>query len=111
MSEIQFDINVANGISIDIANDVLPVLWMEVYHFCVYQSESLLHAEIKLFKNLSIKSLISVACTSTFLFNRLSIGSSSYVVVKHLASGARGPGFDSRFRQYNFRDWLSPASK
>ena len=32
------------------------------------------------------------------------------VVVKLLACGARGPGFDSRSRCYDFRDWLSPAS-
>ena len=28
-----------------------------------------------------------------------------------LACGARGPRFDSRFRHYDIRDWLSPASK
>ena len=39
------------------------------------------------------------------------LGSSGGVVVKLLACGARGPGFDSRSRRYNFRDWLSPASK
>ena len=32
------------------------------------------------------------------------------VAVKVLAK-ARGLGFDSRFRRYDFRDWLSPASK
>ena len=32
-------------------------------------------------------------------------------VVKLLACGARGPGFDSLPRHLNFRDWLSPASK
>ena len=32
-------------------------------------------------------------------------------MVKLLALGARGPGFDSRSQRYNFRDWLSPASK
>ena len=47
MSKIQFDVNVANGVAVDVANDVLPVWWMEVYPFRVYQSESLLHAEIK----------------------------------------------------------------
>ena len=46
MSEIHFDINVANGVAIDVANDVLPVWWMEVNPFRVNQSESLLHAEI-----------------------------------------------------------------
>ena len=46
MSEIQFDVNVANGV----ANDVLPVWWMEVYPFRINQSESMLHAEIKWFK-------------------------------------------------------------
>ena len=31
-------------------------------------------------------------------------------MVKLLACGARGPGFDSRSRRYDFRDLLSPAS-
>ena len=38
-------------------------------------------------------------------------GSSGGRVVKLLACGARGPGFDSPPRHLNFRDWLSPASK
>ena len=38
-------------------------------------------------------------------------GSSGCVVVKLLACGARGTGFDSRSRRYNFRDWLFHASK
>ena len=42
MSEIQFDVNVAKGVAIDVANHVLPVWWMEVYPFRVNQSESLL---------------------------------------------------------------------
>ena len=33
------------------------------------------------------------------------------VVVQLLACGVRGPGFDFRSRRYDFRDWLSPASK
>ena len=37
-------------------------------------------------------------------------GSSGGVVVKLLACGAGGPGFDSRSRRNDFRDWLSPAS-
>ena len=32
-------------------------------------------------------------------------------VVKFLACGARGLGFNSGSRRYNFRDWLYPASK
>ena len=52
MSEIQFDVNVANGVAIDVANDVLPVWLMEVYPFRVNQSESLLHAELHLPKKL-----------------------------------------------------------
>ena len=39
------------------------------------------------------------------------LGSSGGVVVKLLACGARVPGFDSWSCRYNFRDWLSPASK
>ena len=45
----QFDVNVANGFAIDVANDVLPVWWMEVYPFRFNQSKSLLHAEIERF--------------------------------------------------------------
>ena len=45
MSEIQFYVNIANGVAIDIANDILPFSWMEVYPFRVNQSESLLHAK------------------------------------------------------------------
>ena len=26
-------VNVANGVAIDVANDVLPIYWMEVYPF------------------------------------------------------------------------------
>ena len=44
---IKFDVNVANGVVIDVANDVLPVWWLEVYPFRFNQSKSLLHAEIK----------------------------------------------------------------
>ena len=41
----------------------------------------------------------------------LEIGSSGGVVVKLLACGAIGPGFNSLSPRYNFRDWLSPTSK
>ena len=37
MSKIQFDVNVANGVAIDDANDVLPLWWMEAYAFRVNQ--------------------------------------------------------------------------
>ena len=40
-------VKVANGVAIDVAYDVLPVWWMEVYPFHFNQSISLLHAEIK----------------------------------------------------------------
>ena len=39
-------VNVANSVAIDVANDVLPVCWMEVYPFCINQSKSLFHAAI-----------------------------------------------------------------
>ena len=42
MPTIKFDVNVANGVVIDVANDVLSV-----YPFRFNQSQSLLHAEIK----------------------------------------------------------------
>ena len=35
----EFDVNVANGVAIDVANDVLP-WWMEVYPFRFNQSKS-----------------------------------------------------------------------
>ena len=43
----EFDINFANGVAIGVANDVLPVWWMEVYPFRFNQSKLLLHAEMK----------------------------------------------------------------
>ena len=49
MPKIQFDVNLIYGVAIDIANDVLPVWWMEVYPFHLNQSKSLLHAKIKWF--------------------------------------------------------------
>ena len=39
------------------------------------------------------------------------LGSGGGRVVKLLACGARGQGFDSPPCHLNFRDWLSPASK
>ena len=30
MSKIQFEVDVANGVAIDVANDVFPVLWIEL---------------------------------------------------------------------------------
>ena len=47
MSKIQFDVNVAKDVAIDVAENILPVWWMEVYPFRFNQSESLLHAELK----------------------------------------------------------------
>ena len=47
MSLNEFDVNVANGVAIDVANDGLPVWLMEVCPFRFNQSKSLLHAEIK----------------------------------------------------------------
>ena len=49
MSKIQFDVNVANSVAIDVANDVLSVKWMEVHPFRFNQSKSLSHSEIKSF--------------------------------------------------------------
>ena len=57
MSQIQFDVDVANSIAIDVANDILPALWMEVYPFPFNQSKSLLHTEIKWHAYLLIISL------------------------------------------------------
>ena len=55
-------------------------------------------------------------CVSHGMWYNLSLNtsvcrSSSCVVVKLLACGARGPEIYSQSHRYNFRDWLSPASK
>ena len=39
-------VNVSNDVDIDVANDVLPVKWMEVYPFSIHQLKSLFHAAI-----------------------------------------------------------------
>ena len=41
MSKIQFDVNVAKNIIIDVANDELPVQWNKVYLLHLSQSRSL----------------------------------------------------------------------
>ena len=51
ISKIQFDVDVAYGVAFYVANDVLPVWWMEVYPFRFRQSKSLLHAEIMLLRD------------------------------------------------------------
>ena len=43
----ELDVNVANCVTIIVANDILLVWWMEVYPFRFNQSKSLLHAENK----------------------------------------------------------------
>ena len=53
-----------------------------------------------------IRNTLSISLT-----DRPSRGSSGGRVVKLLACGARGQGFDSPPPHLNFRDWLSPASK
>ena len=52
MLKIQFDVNIANGVAIDVPIDVLLVWLMEVYLFRINQSKYLLHAEIKWLKDL-----------------------------------------------------------
>ena len=61
---------------------------------------------------------LSMCCSNTGVWRCSPLGtwprwfwSSGGVVVKCLACGARGPWLDSRSRRYEFRDWLSPASK
>ena len=46
----------------------------------------------------------------TFGSLNIVVRSSGGVMVKILACRARGPGFNSRSRCYNFSGWLSPAS-
>ena len=43
MPKNQIEVNIANGIAIDNVNNVLLILWMEVYPDRFNQSESLLH--------------------------------------------------------------------
>ena len=38
MFKIQFDVNIANGVAIDVAHDALPDYLMEAYPFLVKQS-------------------------------------------------------------------------
>ena len=47
MSLNELDVIAANGVAIDVANDVRLVWWKEVYPFRCIQSKSLFHADIK----------------------------------------------------------------
>ena len=80
---------------------------------------AVLEIKLNLRKTLTIiKSVFFVFCTYMYLclycilksIPQLGRGSGG-VVVKLFAYGARGPGFDSRSRRYDFIDWLSPTSK
>ena len=51
MPKIQFDVNVANDVAIDVTNYLRLVWWIEVYSFCFNRSKSLSHPEIKWNKN------------------------------------------------------------
>ena len=55
MSKIQLFVNVANDVAVDLANDVLPFWWIEVYPLCFHQSKSLCHDTIKWFQILSVQ--------------------------------------------------------
>ena len=72
MPKIQFDVNIANGIAIDIANDVLLVWWMDVhvYPFRFNQFKSLLHVEIKWLNLVSFERplLVEYACQTWSLY-------------------------------------------
>ena len=64
MYKIQIDYNAANGVAIDVADDVLPFWWIEihVYLFRFNQLKLLLHAEIKWFYDtLNLLNVISLA--------------------------------------------------
>ena len=62
MSKIQIDYNAANGVAIDVANDVLPFWRIEVHLFRFNQLKLLLHAEIKWFYDaLNLLNVISFA--------------------------------------------------
>ena len=47
MLQRMYAVDVAKGVDNDVANDVGPIKWMEVYPFCFNQSKSLFHAAIK----------------------------------------------------------------
>ena len=51
MPKNNFDINIANDVVINVANNVLKVKWIEFYneHFTCNQSKSLIYSEIELF--------------------------------------------------------------
>ena len=46
-SKIQFDVKVSNSVAMEVAIDILPVKWMEVYSKQFIQPKSLLHAAVK----------------------------------------------------------------
>ena len=50
-----FDINVADGVVTNVANDALPFCWMKVYYKRFIQSKSLWNAEIKWFPYKNLK--------------------------------------------------------
>ena len=47
MPKIQFDINAAANIAIDVAKYAFPVQWMEIFRQCFNQSKSVFHSGIK----------------------------------------------------------------
>ena len=63
----------------------------------------------KFFTNMSCSINLTNQENACRLFYPCIFGSSGGAVVKLLACRAKGPGFDSRSRHYNFRDWLSLA--
>ena len=54
--------------------------------------------------------LMSIQLICISIRSKINLGSGSGQVIKLLACGASGPGFNSRSRHLNFRDWISPAS-
>ena len=61
MPEMQIGVNVAYGVAIDVANDVLPDWWVEIHP---YQSNSMLIAEIKCYTH----NYVEFPSHNTYLF-------------------------------------------
>ena len=93
----------------------LDPLFMGIFRHCafIYNTWRLYVSEQKCWQK-CIDIFLSPSCIHVRNIEAVSrklLGSSSGRVVKLLACRARGPGFDSRPRHLNFRDWLSSASK
>ena len=92
-----------------------PRMSLMKYIVFIEQMSPLKHFSSDLYLECNLDLLFCIVyCISPHLLIELrssQLGSRGGVVVKLLACRARGSGLDSRPRRYDFRDWLSPASK